>query len=70
MRKYLPIIALAALAGCATPETVLKSGSGEVKTCGGGYAGSIVAGLPGYYIEQQTDRQCVDELKAQGYRVQ
>ena len=68
--KNIVTLLLFALCACATPETVLKNGNGDVKTCGGGYAGSIVAGLPGYYIEQQSDRQCVDELKAQGYRIQ
>lgn len=67
MKKSL--LLLLPLAACATPETVLKNGS-DVKTCGGGYMGSVVGGLPGYYIQTQNDQSCVAELKAQGYKVQ
>lgn len=66
MRKY---ILLLFLAGCTTPTTVLSNKHGDIATCGGGTAGSIAGGLIGYTIQEGHDKDCVDEYKAKGYKI-
>lgn len=66
MQKYLILFLLS---GCATPVTTLSNKHGDIVTCGGGTAGSIAGGLVGYTIQEDHDKDCVDQYKTQGYAI-
>jgi len=68
MRKSLILLVLF-LAGCSTPVTTLENDEGDVVTCGGGTAGSLMGGLIGYTIQEGHDHDCVASYKSQGYSV-
>jgi hypothetical protein len=65
--RYLPFLLL--LCACATPLTVLQNKKGETVTCGGGTAGSVAGGMVGYSIQKDNDKKCIEEYKAQGYKI-
>jgi len=69
--KSTPAAVLVALglAGCATPIVTLRNdATGQVATCGGGSAGSILGGAIGYSIEKGNDEKCVKNLEAAGFK--
>jgi len=71
MKKTTLLISLLCLTACATPTTVLKNDkTGEVVTCGGGTAGSIAGGMVGYSIQKSNDKECVEEYKSKGYKIE
>ena len=58
------------LAACSTPVTTLKHPkTGQIVTCGGGQAGSIVGGMVGYSIQQDNDADCVRNYESTGFTV-
>ena len=68
MSKYI-LVLLLTLSACSTPLTTLSKGK-DVQQCGGGTAGSMFGGFTGYRIQEGHDAECVERLKAQGYKVQ
>jgi hypothetical protein len=69
MVKIAPIIfAGIVLSGCTTPTTFLKNPkTGQVVTCGGGIAGSMLGGVAGYHIEESSDRKCEANYMTEGF---
>lgn len=63
------VLFLLALSACATPVTALSNKQGNLVTCGGGTAGSVAGGLIGYSIQEGHDKECVDQYKAKGYKI-
>jgi hypothetical protein len=61
------VILLLALAGCATPETILKNDKNEYASCGGSSVGSITGGMIGYDIQKNNDEKCVKDYTNKGY---
>lgn len=63
------LVAVLAIAGCATPAIMLKNDStGQIARCGGGTAGSVAGGVIGYNIEKNSDEQCAREFEARGFK--
>ncbi|MFN7185906.1 MAG: hypothetical protein ACK5VE_06020 [Alphaproteobacteria bacterium] len=63
------LMALALLAGCTTPKTVLKNpNTGQVAICGGSATGSLVGGVIGYHIQKGNDAECAGDYMAQGFK--
>jgi len=63
--RYLALLLV--LAGCATPETILKNKEGNYVTCGGSSVGSVTGGVIGYNIQSDMDEKCVQKHIEQGY---
>lgn len=69
MTRFLSLAAFLALTACATPVTTLRNAStGQVVTCGGGVAGSLIGGVAGFNIEQVQDRKCEARYAGQGFK--
>lgn len=64
---YIASLILVMLAGCATPQTILKNHNGDVVSCGGSSTGSVVGGMIGYSIQKNSDDICVKNYMGQGY---
>ena len=62
------LIAIMLTSGCATPVTTLKNPQGNVATCGGDMSSSASLGLLGYYLQEQIDKECVENYKKHGYK--
>lgn len=65
--RYIGLIALCCLAGCATPLHTLRSPTGQVATCGGSVTGSLAGGVIGYHIQKGNDEDCVKNFQQQGF---
>ncbi len=58
------------LVACATPTTTLKHpATKQVVRCGGGTEGSFAGGMIGYHIQKDSDENCVDSYRKQGFKV-
>lgn len=56
------------LAGCTTPETVLKHpDTQQVARCGGDVGSSLIGGAIGYHIQKSNDKDCVRSYMEQGF---
>lgn len=67
-KAFVLLVVAVCIAGCVTPTTYLKnSQTGQVVQCGGGTAGSWLAGMVGYSIEKNNDDDCVASYKASGF---
>ncbi len=63
------VVAALALTACTTPRTMLRHpGTGQVVSCGGNTSSSIVGGVIGYSIQQNSDENCVNSYRAQGFQ--
>jgi uncharacterized lipoprotein YajG len=63
------IVALALLAGCTTPKTVLKNPkTGQVQVCGGNVTSSLVGGVIGYQMQKANDTECARDYMEQGFK--
>lgn len=63
------IVPLIALSGCTTPQTIMKNDkTGEIVTCGGHNARSLMLGVPGYYSQKSDDAECVSNHLENGFK--
>jgi len=69
MDKLIALTLCLLLVGCTTPQTVLKSKTGQVVTCGGNVTSSLSGGVIGYYIQANNDKKCVENYKKHGFKV-
>jgi uncharacterized membrane protein YeaQ/YmgE (transglycosylase-associated protein family) len=68
-RAMLLALAIAFVAGCATPVVMLKNDqTGQIARCGGGTTGSVAGGLIGYSVEKDSDSACVRDYESRGFR--
>lgn len=61
------LILLLLLAGCATPQTILRNKDNDFATCGGGVGGSVWGGMIGYSLQKSDDDRCVRNFISQGF---
>jgi len=58
------------IAGCTTPQTILKNQkTGQVAMCGGSVVGSLAGGVIGYHIQKSNDEDCVVAYQTQGFSI-
>lgn len=70
MVKLITVALCLLLVGCTTPQTVLKSRTGQVVTCGGNVSSSLAGGVIGYHIQASNDKKCVETYKKNGFSVE
>lgn len=57
------------LAGCSTPQMVMKNPhTSQVQVCGGNTTASITGGAIGYHYQLKDDEKCVETFKKQGFK--
>jgi hypothetical protein len=73
MRRSVPrllvlSLGIGLLAGCSTPETILRHpATGQVARCGGNVTGSLAGGMIGYTVQESNDSRCVASFLEQGF---
>lgn len=66
-KAFIALIVL--LAGCSTPETVMKNtDTGQVVRCGGNTTSSMFLGAVGYYMQKSEDANCVTGYAENGFK--
>lgn len=63
------VLGVVVLAGCTTPEVMLKHPqTGQVARCGGNGGAFFTGGLIGQAIQEKNDAKCAQDFMEQGFQ--